>query len=271
VSTLPPTPILGLVLPDPGTAQAFSTAVQNGWFSTIDTAIGADRSRLTSIEALTLAGGANPGLVPKGTTAQRNAHWGTPGSAAARVALANMGARWFNMDLGYEEEYFSGTADAGASPLVSSPSPGWYPSGVRMKPYVLVDKTIAQSTASGNATATWSASDAVYDAYNMYDPAQNTRLTVPLGGLYRCTYRVRTNSATLPLAVAAYRNGAVYARGAGSAAAMTGGASSVSETFTAFLSAGQYLELVVSSTGVTPIQLGGESFFELEYIGPPPA
>ena len=275
------TPYMGFVRPVPGSAEPYITSRENSaWeavdakFQAVDTTVAAqgssDDARLDALEPLVLPGGANAGVTPRGTTAQRNTHWGTPGTAAARVALANKGARWFNLDLGYEEQYFSGTADAGMSPLVSTPSAGWYPSGVRMKPFVLVDKTIAQSTASGNATLTLAAT-AAYDIYGMYNPAQNTRLTAPIGGLYRCTYRVRTNSATLPLAVAAYRNGTVYARGSGSAAAMTGGASSVSETFTVFMSAGQYLELVVSSTGVTPIILGGETFFELEYIGPPPA
>lgn len=40
MGTLPPTPNLGLVLPDPGTGQSFSTATQNGWFQAIDTAVG---------------------------------------------------------------------------------------------------------------------------------------------------------------------------------------------------------------------------------------
>jgi hypothetical protein len=56
VSTLAPTTHLGLVLPAPGTAEPHSTANQNGWFQTIDTAIGADRARLDDIEALPDAG-----------------------------------------------------------------------------------------------------------------------------------------------------------------------------------------------------------------------
>lgn len=40
MGTLPPTPNLGLILPNPGTGEPHSTAAQNGWFTTIDDAVG---------------------------------------------------------------------------------------------------------------------------------------------------------------------------------------------------------------------------------------
>ena len=39
MATLPPTPNLGLVLPDPGTGEPFSTTQFNGWMTTIDSAL----------------------------------------------------------------------------------------------------------------------------------------------------------------------------------------------------------------------------------------
>lgn len=128
MGTLPPTPTLGLVLPDPGTNQPFSTAVQNGWFSSIDTAVGADRARLAVIEDVTLpsAVNSNVGVVPAGTTAERDLFWGVPGSAAARVALAAKGARWFNTEKGYEQQYFAQFDDAGAGAFTRT-THGWKP------------------------------------------------------------------------------------------------------------------------------------------------
>lgn len=127
MGTLAPTPTLGLVLPDPGTAQPFSTAVQNGWFQGIDTAIGADRARLAVIEDVTkpTAAGANVGVIPAGTTAERDAFWGIPGDATARVALAAKGARWYNTDKGFEQQYFAQWDDSGVAANPAKKVHGW--------------------------------------------------------------------------------------------------------------------------------------------------
>lgn len=67
----------------------------------------------------------------RGTTAQRDVLYGVPGTAAARVALANQQVTWFNTDLGWKERYYEVTASAGltAVGLVSGATPGWYPIG----------------------------------------------------------------------------------------------------------------------------------------------
>lgn len=129
MGTLPPTAELALVLPDPGTAQPFSTAVQNGWFQTIDGAFTADRSRLTVIEDVTKpsASGSNVGVIPAGTTAERDLFWGAPGDATARVALAAKRARWFNTDKGYEQQYFAQWDDAGVGTNPAKTTHGWAP------------------------------------------------------------------------------------------------------------------------------------------------
>lgn len=131
MGTLPPTTHLGLVLPDPGTAQPFSTAVQNGWFQSIDTAVGADRARLTTIEDVTkpAAAGSNVGVVPSGTESERDAFWSIPGDAAARVALAAKAPRWYNTELGWEQQYYAQFDDAGATPKFAAATHGWKAKG----------------------------------------------------------------------------------------------------------------------------------------------
>lgn len=65
----------------------------------------------------------------RGTTAQRDVKYGVPGTAAARVALANQQVTWFNSDLGWKERYYEVTASSGltALGLVTGATPGWYP------------------------------------------------------------------------------------------------------------------------------------------------
>lgn len=65
----------------------------------------------------------------RGTTTQRDTLYGVPGTAAARVALANQQVTWFNTDLGWKERYYEVTASAGltALGLVTGATPGWYP------------------------------------------------------------------------------------------------------------------------------------------------
>lgn len=67
----------------------------------------------------------------RGTTAERDAKYGVPGTAAARVALANQQVTWFNSDLGWKERYYEVTASSGltALGLVTGATPGWYPIG----------------------------------------------------------------------------------------------------------------------------------------------
>lgn len=67
----------------------------------------------------------------RGTTAERNARFGVPGSNPERVALANRQIVWFNTDLGWEECYYATTGKVGllALGLVGDASSGWYPVG----------------------------------------------------------------------------------------------------------------------------------------------
>jgi microcystin-dependent protein len=63
-----------------------------------------------------------------GTTTQRDVKYGVPGTAAARVALANQQITWYNTDLGWKERYYEADATSGLTVmgLIGAPA-GWYP------------------------------------------------------------------------------------------------------------------------------------------------
>lgn len=67
----------------------------------------------------------------RGTTAQRDAKYGVPGTAAARVALANQQVQWFNTDLGWMESYYEIGSASGllVRGLFLDAPAGWYPTG----------------------------------------------------------------------------------------------------------------------------------------------
>jgi hypothetical protein len=127
-----PTAYLALMLPVPGSKEPFRVSDVNGWFTTLDTKIqsmdgvstGLD-TRLDTIEPYLLPGftaaNARYGLTPAGTTAQRNAYWGSPAAGQARIDLANRFARWFNTDKGYVEQYFCAFDETGTGKVAGTP------------------------------------------------------------------------------------------------------------------------------------------------------
>lgn len=130
------TPNLALTLAVPGSNEPFSTSVVNANFTAIDTEVGTQRStdssqnaRLAVIEDLTLptASGANVGVVPKGTTAERDAFWGTAATGADRVTLANKWPRWLNTDKGWVEQYFAQHDDPSVGTAPAKKVFGWKP------------------------------------------------------------------------------------------------------------------------------------------------
>lgn len=80
----------------------------------------------------------------KGTSAQRDAYWGSPSTGSTtpeqqnRAALANQAPRWYNTEKGYEEQYFAKTDDVGALPGFQAFNPGWFPSGAGLVPQAFV-------------------------------------------------------------------------------------------------------------------------------------
>jgi len=158
VSTLPPTAELGLVLPDPGTAQPHSTAVQNGWFTSIDSRFASDRGRIEAAERMTKYGVASGtlGVSPAGTTSQRDTLYpaptaGAPGAALA-VQYANAGLRWFNIDKGYEQQYFAAFDDSGVGATTpAARTRGWGPASANGR-VLLPNFTIGKDGGVGTVT-----------------------------------------------------------------------------------------------------------------------
>lgn len=113
---------LGLILPVPNTGQAFETTNVNANFTQIENGVHADRLRLSALETKLSTGG----LIPVGSGASRDSFYGAPSTGAARVTLANTGARWYNTDIGMEQAYFAQLQDPGASAYNAKGVAGWY-------------------------------------------------------------------------------------------------------------------------------------------------
>ena len=67
--------------------------------------------------------GAVPYVATSGS--DRDTHWGTPATAAARRALQDSGALTLRLDLGNIQQYFAGLTDGGSNPGGKA-TPGWY-------------------------------------------------------------------------------------------------------------------------------------------------
>lgn len=135
-----PTDELGLVLPIPNTGQAWRTdeyIVNN--FNKVDDGFTADRARILKLEGLL-----------RGNTAARDAFWGTASTAPARVTLANKYPTWFNIDKGYEEQFFAQFDDGGGATTPVKAVGGW---GPKAEGEVLLTRfTTAKVGAAGTLT-----------------------------------------------------------------------------------------------------------------------
>lgn len=92
----------------------------------------------------------------RGTTAERDARFGTPTTDAARVALANQRISWYNTDLGWDESYYAVTGLSGltAPGLIAGSASGWYPIGAG--PYCVLEPTVSVSgVAAGSYVPSW--------------------------------------------------------------------------------------------------------------------
>ena len=146
MSTQPPTPNIGLVLPVPNSGQPWRTTDYNTLFTTIDTAFGADRTRLDGLEDATDPAGIGAKGIPAGSTSARDAFWGIPSDDAGGVALQAKGARWFNTDIRREQVYY-GKYDKTTNPF------GWFARGwhADLRAATVVDP---QSVTVGGGAAT---------------------------------------------------------------------------------------------------------------------
>lgn len=108
-------------------------------------------------QAATIGGGSpiEAQYIGKGTTAERNAIFGVPGTDAQRAALANENVVWHNTDLGWAERYYAVTGTAGLTVkgLMTLAPAGWYPIGEG--PYQKLQPTTTFATASTTPVRNW--------------------------------------------------------------------------------------------------------------------
>lgn len=131
---------------------------------------------------------------------------------------------------------------------------------------VVVEKDVAQNTSAGTVSLTLNSTGAVVDTDSYYSTGANTRITVPLTGLYEVTYKVRTNGA-LAITTELKVNGTAVPRGQGADIGATGAASTAHVTVLLNLTSGDYLIVDVTSTGVAAILTTGATFIQARYLG----
>lgn len=149
------------------------------------TLVPGDRVRVELSMRKVVVHGASKAGPMRGTTAERDARFGTPATDPARVALANRKIVWFNTDLGWEESYYATTGLAGltAKALLATYSSGWYPTGRGVTPEITMDATTTFAASTGNYVGAWNGNvrrvggDAVF-TYDQYGP------TIHLPGYY---------------------------------------------------------------------------------------
>lgn len=131
---------------------------------------------------------------------------------------------------------------------------------------VIVEKDVAQNTSSGTVTVTLNSTGAVVDTDTYYSTGANTRITVPLTGLYEVTYKIRTNGA-LALLTDLKVNGTAVVRGQSADIGATGASSTAQATVILNLTAADYITIDVTSTGVAAILTTGACFIQARYLG----
>lgn len=162
---------------------------------------------------------ASNGLIPAGSTSDRDAYWGTPASVTAKVALANQGARWFNTDNGYEEKYYAETGQTGVvGRVVATGLGGWYPNAGTALPWAEFT-SVAPGWPNNNEqlvgqTATFVAPwTEVSDNGAWHDPATNpTRITPKIAGNYEVSIDALWGVTTAQSFVKARKNSATTFR-----------------------------------------------------------
>lgn len=139
-------------------------------------------------------GGGNPiptNSIGRGTTTERNALFGIPGTVAQQVALANQSPTWWNTTTRRIETYYAISGSAGLSVpglWTSGFSAGWYPADASTE---WAGKSGMNSFTSPYKT-TWSRgvdSGGVLNA-----TADGTGIRIGLTGIYECALQIRGGS-----------------------------------------------------------------------------
>lgn len=138
-------------------AEALASDLLNYGQSRVSTGFAADRARLTALEAA---------IYVAASSAARDAHFGTPANATARLALQNAGALCIRTDKGWTEQYFANTTDGGSNPGGVTTA-GWYPLAgsielefsISSNPSVATtDTTISWAAKVNGPTGAWASS-----------------------------------------------------------------------------------------------------------------
>jgi len=139
---------LGTITPD----EVMDIDRVNGNSDLIDAFASGTDTRLDGIENTLLT------QPQQGTTAQRDAKYGTPATAAAQAALANQKVVWFNTDLGWLESYYAPTGTSGltALGLVATIGSGWFPMGPG-GPRMFLAPSAQQTLSTGAYFTNWTA------------------------------------------------------------------------------------------------------------------
>lgn len=203
--------------------------------------------------------------VVAGSAAARDAHWGVPGSAGARLALQAQGATTIRTDTGWTERYFAAATDGGTNPG-GTPTAGWYPVAGRL-PKVKVEPAAGQVTSPSVSVYTAIRYETEhYDNAGMHGTGTPTRLVAPVAGYYLATARQRVNAAA-----PASGNLALAVNGTLRPETLTSMNSTVSNVFIdtldhVYLAAGDYVEVHVASSA--PSQAVASGMATLAYWGP---
>lgn len=93
-----------------------------------------------------------------GTTAERNAIFGSPANVAQQVALANKKVIWFNTDTYCEESYYAVHGSAGLTArglMTGGPTAGWYPTGELGAPRIHLNTSGGKASTNGTEFNNW--------------------------------------------------------------------------------------------------------------------
>lgn len=132
-----------------------------------------------------------------GTAAQRNAIFGVPATAAARLALHLKMAQWKRVDKGWTEQYFATLADGASQANGAVSVAGWYPV-FGVMPFVAL--TATSNYSYNGATATRIAFDTLLSSvgndmtYTLGSAALGGSMTLGLAGRYHSELHLNVSS-----------------------------------------------------------------------------
>ena len=214
-------------------------------------------------------------LPHSGTTAQRDAYYGSLATSAQQVALANRRVAWYNTDKGYFESFFVATGSSGltARGLVAGSVPGWYALAGSLMTCTRVKSNDFQSAPAGAVTYPTLLNPALTNIGG-FTVAGNSGIAVPIAGYYDITGAVYFSGGGSMV----YRNALVMLDSGATllSARITGnGPADGQVPITAdavLLTAGQNLRLAGQPAGADNLFGDGSNrhtFLTVSYAGPP--